>query len=87
MAKEKAEKAAKPAPEAPKKGESKHPNYVKCTVSCACGNTFEVYSTVPKSSVGICSKCHPFFTGKQKLVDTEGRVDAFNRKYAKYNQK
>ena len=87
MAKEKAEKATKAAPEAPKKGESKHPNYVKCTVSCACGNTFEVYSTVPKSSVGICSKCHPFFTGKQKLVDTEGRVDAFNRKYAKYNQK
>ncbi|MBO4527194.1 MAG: 50S ribosomal protein L31 [Lentisphaeria bacterium] len=87
MAKEKAEKTEKAAAEAPKKGESKHPNYVKCVVSCACGNTFEVYSTVPKSSVGICSKCHPFFTGKQKLVDTEGRVDAFNRKYAKYNQK
>ena len=52
MAKEKAEKTEKAA-EAPKKGESKHPNYVKCTVSCACGNTFEVYSTVPKSSVGI----------------------------------
>ncbi len=81
MAKEK-EKKAEAAPE-PKKAAGKHPTYVKCTVSCACGNTFEVYSTVPKASVGICSKCHPFFTGKQKLVDTEGRVDAFRRKYAK----
>ncbi|MBP5641255.1 MAG: 50S ribosomal protein L31 [Victivallales bacterium] len=80
MAKEKKAEAA--APES-KKEASKHPNYVKCTVTCACGNTFEVYSTVPKASVGICSKCHPFFTGKQKLVDTEGRVDAFRRKYAK----
>ena len=76
------EKKAEAAPE-PKKAAGKHPNYVKCVVSCACGNTFEVYSTVPKASVGICSKCHPFFTGKQKLVDTEGRVDAFRRKYAK----
>ena len=59
-----------------------HPKYQKCTVTCACGNTFEVESTVDKVSVGICSKCHPFFTGKQKLVDTEGRVDAFRRRYA-----
>ena len=83
MAKEKAEKAAKPAPEAPKKGESKHPNYVKCTVSCACGNTFEVYSTVPKSSVGICSKCHPFFTGRQRDVQAGGRIEKFNKRYKK----
>jgi len=59
-----------------------HPKYQKCTVTCACGNTYEVESTVEKVSVGICSKCHPFFTGKQKLVDTEGRVDAFRRRYA-----
>lgn len=82
MAKEKKEAAE--AAEAPAKKEaSKHPNYVKCVVSCACGNTFEVFSTVPKTSVGICSKCHPYYTGKQKLVDTEGRVDAFRRKYNK----
>ncbi|MDD3954028.1 MAG: 50S ribosomal protein L31 [Lentisphaeria bacterium] len=60
-----------------------HPKFQKCVVSCACGNQFEVFSTTAKSSVGICSKCHPFFTGKQKLVDTEGRVDAFNRRYAR----
>jgi large subunit ribosomal protein L31 len=60
-----------------------HPKYQKCTVNCACGNQFEVFSNVAKTTIGICSKCHPFFTGKQKLVDTEGRVDAFNRRYAK----
>jgi large subunit ribosomal protein L31 len=58
-----------------------HPNYQKCIVNCACGNEFEVFSTSDKVSIGICSKCHPYFTGKQKLVDTEGRVDAFNRRY------
>ena len=75
--------AKKEEAQAETKQAAKHPNYVKCTVTCACGNTFEVFSTVPKATVGICSKCHPFFTGKQKLVDTEGRVDAFRRKYAK----
>ncbi|MCQ2396611.1 MAG: 50S ribosomal protein L31 [Lentisphaeria bacterium] len=59
-----------------------HPKYVKCKVTCACGNVFEVESTQPEVNIGICSKCHPFFTGKQKLVDTEGRVDAFRRRYA-----
>ncbi|MGN0892971.1 MAG: 50S ribosomal protein L31 [Oligosphaeraceae bacterium] len=59
-----------------------HPKYVKCKVTCACGNVFECESTAPAVNVGICSKCHPFFTGKQKLVDTEGRVDAFRRRYA-----
>ena len=64
-----------------------HPKYQKCTVTCACGNVFEVMSTVSKITVGICSKCHPFYTGKQKLVDTEGRVDAFRRRYAKAAKK
>ena len=59
-----------------------HPKYVKCKVTCACGNVFECESTVPAVNIGICSKCHPFFSGKQKLVDTEGRVDAFRRRYA-----
>ena len=59
-----------------------HPKYVKCTVTCACGATFECESTMPKQSIGICAKCHPFYTGKQKLVDTEGRVDAFRRRFA-----
>ncbi len=59
-----------------------HPKYVKCKVTCACGNVFECESTAPAVKVEICSKCHPFFTGKQKLVDTEGRVDAFRRRYA-----
>ena len=67
--------------------ENIHPKYQKCTVTCACGNVFEVMSTVSKITVGICSKCHPFYTGKQKLVDTEGRVDAFRRRYAKAAKK
>ncbi|QOR34135.1 50S ribosomal protein L31 [Clostridium sp. 'deep sea'] len=58
-----------------------HPNYNKCTVTCACGNTFETGSTEKELSVELCSKCHPFFTGKQKLVDTGGRVERFNRRY------
>ena len=61
-----------------------HPKYVKVTVKCACGNEFETRSTVGKSlSVDICSACHPFFTGRQKLMDTAGRIDRFRRKYAK----
>ena len=63
--------------------EAIHPKYQKCVVSCACGNQMEVYSLAQKTSVGIYSKFHPFFTGKQKLVDTEGRVDAFRCRYAK----
>lgn len=57
-----------------------HPNYQKCIVTCACGETFETRSTVPTINVDICSKCHPFYTGKQKLVDTGGRVDKFNKR-------
>ena len=54
-----------------------HPKYVKATVTCACGNSFETRSTVGDIRVEICSACHPFFTGKQKIVDREGRVEEF----------
>ena len=60
-----------------------HPNYDTCTVQCACGATYETKSTKSELKVDICSKCHPFYTGKQKLVDTGGRVDRFNKRYAK----
>ena len=58
-----------------------HPEYVETTVVCACGETLRTRSTVPDLRVAICSKCHPFFTGRQKLVDTAGRVEKFRRKY------
>ncbi len=58
-----------------------HPEYRKSVVICACGNTFETLSTLPEIKVAICSNCHPFFTGKQKIVDTAGRVEKFYRKY------
>lgn len=58
-----------------------HPKYENVQVTCACGNTFTTRSTVNKISVEICSACHPFFTGKQKIVDTEGRVEKFRQKY------
>ena len=58
-----------------------HPKYQACTVRCACGNTFETRSTLPKIGVDICSACHPFFTGKQKFVDTAGRVERFSKKF------
>jgi large subunit ribosomal protein L31 len=60
-----------------------HPEYVTCHVACACGNTFETRATVPSIRVEICSACHPFYTGKQKLVDTGGRVERFRRKLAR----
>ncbi|MEW5979870.1 MAG: 50S ribosomal protein L31 [Acidobacteriota bacterium] len=63
-----------------------HPNYVEVTVSCACGETFRTRSTKGDIRLEICSKCHPFFTGKQKLVDTAGRVERFQRKYGKMGQ-
>ena len=59
-----------------------HPTYQKSTVHCACGHTFETRSTTPDIHVEICSNCHPFFTGKQKLVDTAGRVERFRQRYA-----
>ena len=64
-----------------------HPNYKKAMVTCVCGNTFETRSTIGNIHVEICSACHPFFTGKQKLVDSAGRVERFNRKYAKRVEK
>ena len=61
-----------------------HPNYNEINVACACGNTFKTRSTMKDDlSIEICSECHPFFTGKQKLIDTAGRVDRFNRRYAR----
>lgn len=64
--------------------ENIHPEYFQSTVVCGgCGATFSTGSTVPEIRVNVCSACHPFFTGKQKLVDAEGRVDRFKRKYAK----
>ena len=59
-----------------------HPNYDASTVICACGNTFKTRSTVTEIRVEICSSCHPFFTGKQKLIDTAGRIEKFQKKYA-----
>ena len=66
--------------------ENMHPKYVKTTITCACGNVIETRSTKENIRVEICSKCHPFFTGKQKLVDTGGRVDRFNRRYGLGNK-
>ena len=60
-----------------------HPEYNAIKIRCACGNEIETGSTVKALSVDICSACHPFFTGKQKLVDTAGRVDRFNKRYGK----
>jgi large subunit ribosomal protein L31 len=59
-----------------------HPAYEKAIVKCSCGNTFETRSTKSELHVELCSQCHPFYTGKQKLVDTGGRVERFQRRYA-----
>lgn len=65
-----------------------HPEYSDTTIKCACGNVLEAGSTKADIRVEICSKCHPFFTGKQKLIDTAGRIERFRRKYEKFqNQK
>ena len=58
-----------------------HPNFVKTTITCHCGNGIETMSTKENIKVEICSKCHPFYTGKQKLVDTGGRVDRFKKRF------
>jgi len=63
-----------------------HPKYENVSVTCACGTVVETRSTKGNYSVEICSKCHPFFTGKQKLMDSEGRVQRFNRKYGRTTQ-
>jgi large subunit ribosomal protein L31 len=58
-----------------------HPKYYDVEVRCACGNTFKTRSTKPQLHLEICSNCHPFFTGRQKLIDTEGRVERFTKKF------
>ena len=63
-----------------------HPKYVECKVTCACGNAFTTRSTKPEVKLEICSACHPFFTGKQKFVDTAGRVEKFRQKF-KWDQR
>ena len=60
-----------------------HPNYNDATITCACGNVIKTRSTVKEMHVNTCSRCHPFFTGSTKLIDTEGRVDRFNKRYAR----
>ena len=64
-----------------------HPESYKAVVHCACGHEFETTSTQKEIRVEICSQCHPFFTGKQKLVDSAGRVERFRRKYAGFEKK
>ena len=59
-----------------------HPKYVAAKITCACGSVVETRSTAGDFSVDVCSACHPFYTGKMKLVDTQGRIDRFRRKYA-----
>jgi len=58
-----------------------HPNYVECSVTCACGNKFEMKSNVANMSIDICNECHPFFTGSEKILDAAGRVEKFKSKY------
>ncbi len=60
-----------------------HPKYFETTITCACGNVIKTRSTVKDLKIEICSKCHPFFSGKQKFVDTAGRVEKFQKKYGK----
>ncbi len=60
-----------------------HPDYMSATVTCACGTRFETMATQPEVHTDICSVCHPFYTGKQRLVDTAGRVERFKKKYDK----
>ena len=65
--------------------ESIHPEYFDTTVNCSgCGTTFVTGSTIPEIRVAVCSVCHPFYTGKEKMLDAEGRVDRFKKKYAKF---
>jgi len=63
-----------------------HPSYTDTVIKCACGNVFQAGSTKTDIQIEICSKCHPFFTGKQKLVDTAGRIERFRKKYEKFQK-
>lgn len=60
-----------------------HPKFVECVVTCSCGNSFVTRSTKPEMRIDICSNCHPFFTGTQRLVDSQGQVERFNRRLQK----
>jgi large subunit ribosomal protein L31 len=60
-----------------------HPNYVEATIHCTCGNEIKTRSTRPAMHLDVCNLCHPFFTGEQRIIDTAGRVERFNRRYAK----
>lgn len=65
-----------------------HPDYKEITVTCSCGNVFKTGSTMGKDlHIEVCSECHPFYTGKQKVVDTAGRIEKFNQKYAMFSKK
>ena len=64
-----------------------HPDYVEATVLCSCGNTFKTRSTKPNLTSELCSECHPFYTGKQKLVDSGGRIEKFERRYGRRDKK
>jgi len=64
-----------------------HPDYREATVTCSCGNTFQTRSTAGDLHVELCNECHPFFTGRQKLVDSGGRVDRFNKRYGQVKSK
>ncbi len=63
-----------------------HPKYVDCIISCACGNVIQTRSTMSKMSVGICSACHPFYTGQQRYMDTAGRIEKFKKRYSGLNK-
>jgi len=63
-----------------------HPNYVEATITCSCGNSWKTRSTKETVHLDICGKCHPFFTGEQRIVDTAGRVERFRRRYEKTQQ-
>jgi len=62
-----------------------HPNYSEATITCACGNVIKTYSAQGSFTIDVCSQCHPFYTGRQKLVDTAGRVDRFRKRYAAHS--
>jgi large subunit ribosomal protein L31 len=64
-----------------------HPEYATATVKCACGNTFQTRSTQAEIHTDVCAACHPFFTGKQRLMDTAGRIERFRQKFAKPGEK
>ena len=74
--------AANPEPQSDMKKEI-HPKYEEATISCACGYVLKTRSTIKSMSVNTCAACHPYFTGQAKFIDTEGRVDRFNKRYAK----